>query len=188
MIKVPQIGQHVLNEGIYMGFKLLPGINQPLHIFSAPQNLTPEREILNFRNAAIELAGRKKWCGQNGAAFGTNWRHYESEVFKAMQAGDLGDWFIPTLPMTCGKDLKRKTVWDQSLFDLRNMPVFQKTFASSHLFYADWYFTCSENPRNALKTAVISFKSGKIHWRHKNYNHLNCRPVRVLACLDQLKL
>jgi hypothetical protein len=152
-------------------------------IFAAPRDFTLEDGTLpTFKEAAAGLGKHSNWLGHTFCQLDFEW--YEKELFRGLKNGKLiGQWFVPTRELLCGKNEQRIKIWPENLYDLSRVGDFEATF---HTWdgtliknYADWYWSCT-SIENRLDCAWIAdFTCEQSTGAGKDDTRLSLRPCRA---------
>ena len=117
----------------------------------------------NLNEAVAHAAKLRDWHGRDGGDF-----RNDTFLYRALADGKgVGKWFIPPKELLCGTNQDDRTVFDNSLFALKNTGDFA---VEPHCFdtsgsggsgkYPGWYWSCSEHRDYLSYVWVTWFSDG----------------------------
>lgn len=153
------------------------------HIFAAPVDLnlrpTGGRTLLTSHEAAVKLGRGRYWLGHKVCKF--DFPDYEQQLFEGLRCGSaVGQWFIPTREILCGRNASGTKLWPQNIYDLRHTGRFRGSFATSGCGRAPWYLSCTvhrDDPDCAVWAVPFSDQADGLG--AARVGRFSCRPVRV---------
>ena len=189
-----EIGKLIAGKGVFMGQwepkdRSGNSLGKKFNVFAAPEDLTDssgQKMILQFKDAAVEVAKLRNWNGHDGVNCDN-----DTAVYNGLMDGTaVGKWFIPPRELVQGKDVDGTVVRAQeNLYALRNTGDFAGTFTTVNngTFYVHWYWSSTERRGGSAYVYNVDFtdgdddwnRDGDDDWNRKVLHRLSCRPCRV---------
>ena len=189
--QTPEVGQWIRDKGIYIGTweptdEKGKSLDKIFDLYAAPEDLkkdTVNRLSMTFNDAACYVSRLKDWFNYDGSNLKS-----DKDVMEAVKNNpkELSKWFIPTIELLIGQDANGNKVQNTNLYDKKEKMPHGSEFStktvddlSDVLNVSTWYWSCTEQEKNASFVYNVSFSGGKqTHSRRDNF-HMFTRPVRA---------